>query len=129
MTSTILDDELIIRSSGSKGVTLIPNAANEYVPVKWLDQQGNTVAAIVAHELNTEGDIHNHLSIYTCDANRIDRWSRFDMEFGKDLPIFSFERCIVRMKGDKTELHLRSPNNKYWRVKVNDNGVLSTEAV
>lgn len=121
-----VNHELTINGDNTRGIRMIPASDSSYAPVKWYDQQGNIVAMIVAHEKKTDGvTVHNHLSIYTCDADRTQRKSRFDMEFGKDKPIFSFEDCRVRMKAGNSVLELRSPDGNYWEIHVDNNGALS----
>lgn len=134
MSTVLTDDleingELIIRSGKSKGIAIYPSGTNEYAPIKWYDQEGNYVAGLVAHENNSSGDIHNHLSIYLCNVDRRQRESRIDFQFGVEHPIVSFENCRVRLKGGNSWIELRDEAGKYWKLSVDTNGNLGTEKV
>lgn len=116
--------ELVVNGSKTKAITIKPTAANEYAPVRWLDQNGNIVAMIVAHELQTEGATHNHLSIYTANKDRTKRTGRIDIQFGVDEPAVSFEKINVLLKKDAK---LLLPDEKGGVVQVYvDGGVVKS---
>lgn len=116
--------EVVIRGGSTKAVTIIPTADNQYAPIAWKDQKGNIVAMIVAHEKQTNGDVHNHLSIYTAGKDRTKRVSRIDVQFGTDDPIVSFEKINVLLKKDAK---LLLPDEKGGVVQVySEDGVLKT---
>lgn len=120
----ITTKEIIINGSKTKAITIIPSAENEYAPIAWKDQQGNIVAMIVAHEKQTEGAVHNHLSIYTANKDRTKRTGRIDIQFGSDDPIVSFEKVNVLLKKDAK---LLLPDEKGGVVQVySDGGIVKT---
>lgn len=119
--------ELVVNGSGTKAITIKPTAANEYAPVKWLDQAGNNIAMIVAHENQTEGAVHNHLSIYTADKDRTKRTGRIDIQFGVDDPIISFEKINVMLKDSAKLLLKDTKDGKVYQVYL-ENGVVKTKA-
>lgn len=116
--------ELVVNGSKTKAITIKPTAANEYAPVRWLDQNGNIVAMIVAHELQTEGATHNHLSIYTADKDRTKRTGRIDIQFGVADPVVSFEKVNVLLKKD-AKLLLPDESGGVVQVYVKDGVVKS----
>lgn len=115
---------IIVKGSKTKAITIIPTAENEYAPVAWKDQKGNIVAMIVAHEKQTDGAVHNHLSIYTAGSDRAKRVSRIDVQFGTDDPIVSFEKINVLLKKD-AKLLLPDEQGGVVQVYV-DGGVVKT---
>lgn len=123
---TVTAKHLIVKGSKTKAVTIVPTAANEYAPVAWKDQQGNIVAMIVAHELQTNGAVHNHLSIYTADKDRTKRVSRIDVQFGVDDPIISFEKINVMLKDSAKLLLKDTKDGKVYQVYL-ENGVVKTK--
>jgi len=121
---TLTAKHIIIKGGNTKAITIIPTSDNQYAPVAWKDQQGNIVAMIVAHEKQTGGAVHNHLSIYTADKDRSKRVSRIDTQFGVDDPIISFEKINVMLKKDAK---LLLPDEKGGVVQVySEGGVLKT---
>jgi hypothetical protein len=125
----LIAKSLKLISGNSNCINIHPSADDQYAGFKWIDRFGNVMAMIVAHEKNSKGEVHNHLSIYTCDEGRKSRTSRFDLQFDKKHPIFSFEDCRVRLKGNNSQLEIRSPNGRYWRVQVDDDGNLTAVKV
>lgn len=106
---------LVVNGSKTKGVTIIPTATNEYAPVAWKDKNGNIIAMIVAHEYATDGKQHNHLSIYTAEADRTKRTGRIDIQFGIADPMVSFEKVNVLLKNSAK---LLLPDEKGGVVQV-----------
>lgn len=121
--------EIEINGRGTRGLTLRPQAANQYSPIKWLDQQGNNVGMWVCHETNSSGSSHNHCSLYTAKEDRSKRTSRLDVEFGTDFSKMTFEDTYLEFKkGAYIVPVLRSPNGLLWNLKVDNNGQLSVKA-
>ena len=52
-----------------------------------------------------------------------------DILFGRDFTQVQIEHADLVMKGHNTSIVIRSPNGKYWKLKVSDSGVLQTEAL
>lgn len=118
---------VIINGESTRALTIRPTGDGKYAPVKWEDQNGNNVAMIVVHEETGSGTPHRHLSIYTCGADRSTRLSVIDIDYGTDDRRCTFEDLRVII-GVGAEFILRAPNGSYYTLKVDNNGVLTTES-
>ncbi len=129
----LIDGNLYIRTGKSGGISFVPLASDEYVFLKWLNQdaesQSHMTAGLVAHELKTgTNDVHNHLSVYLAGENYKvdpkDRASCIDMTFGRKQRVVSLENTSLMPKKAGGQVLIRDKNNKFYELIVENGKVI-----
>ena len=123
-------DHVYINGESSRGVTIKPKANNEYSGVKWLDQNDNNVGMLLCHENQTQGDPHNHCTMYTAMQDRTQRTGRMDLTFGEDFANLTFEDVWINFeKGAYMIPILKGEDGNRYELYVDVNQTLQTRLV
>lgn len=120
----------VLAENGKEAITFIQEDNTTYPMIRWLDRAKNFLFGMVAHEKKNSGGTiktDNHFSMYIGKPDG-SRDGVFDLEFNEAEPMLSLQRLALRSV-DGTYLTVISPNNKRFKILVDDNGNLSAERI
>lgn len=120
----------VLAEHGKEAITFIADDKYTYPMMRWLNRAKEFLFGIVAHEKKRSGDTvktDNHFSMYTrkADGSRV---GVVNIEFDEAEPMLSLRDLQMRAVGG-TYMTVLSPNNKRFRINVDDEGNLSAERV
>lgn len=120
----------VLAEDGQEAITIIPQTDTTYGYLRWVNRAGAFMFGLVAHESKVIKGIRyldNHFSMYRGTDGKKGKTGFFDAEFwgARD-----GRRDMLTIEGtsfnaERSDVYLRSPNGRTFRLQVSDSGVVS----